>query len=263
MEAVTSTRNARVKAAGALSRRRERRATGRHLVEGPHAVVEALAAGAVQTLFATEEALVGLGTPPAGVEVVVVAERVLAHLADTSTPQGLVGVATDVTVGLDALPDGGLVVVLDRLTEPGNVGGIVRTADAAGAAGVVCTAGSADVLGPKAVRAAVGSTYHLPLVVGVELASVAEELRARGRRLLGLDADATGSVLDIDRGETALALVLGNEAHGLDPGAIAHLDGLVAVPMPGAAESLNVAAAAAVAIYAAAIGLRPGGGASS
>lgn len=263
MDAVTSTRNARVKAAAALSRRRERRGTGRHLVEGPHAVMEALAAGAVETLFATEDGLAGLDTPPAGVEVVVVAEHVLAHLADTATPQGLVGVATDVTVGLDGLPAGGLVVVLDRLTEPGNVGGIVRTADAAGAAGVVCTAGCADVLGPKAVRAAVGSTYHLPIVVGVEVASVAAELRARGRRLLGLDADAADSVLDLDRGEAALALVLGNEAHGLAPDAIAHLDGLVAVPMPGAAESLNVAAAAAVAIYAAATGLRPGAGASS
>jgi RNA methyltransferase, TrmH family len=258
MEPVTSVRNSRVKAATALARRRERRETGRHLVEGPKAVTEALAAGVVETLFVTEDGLAGLAGPPDGVELVLVAEHVLGHLADTSTPQGVVGVATDVTVGLDMLPDDGLVVVLDRLGEPGNVGGIVRTADAAGAAGVVCTAGTADVLGPKAVRAAVGSTYHLPIVLADDLAAVAGALRGRGRRLLGLDAGASTSVLDLGPRDQPLALVLGNEAHGLGNDEVDLLDGVVSVPMPGAAESLNVAAAAAVAIYAAVTGLGPG-----
>lgn len=254
METVTSTRNARVKAAAALTRRRERRATGRHLVEGPHAVTEALAAGAVETVFATPEALEDLGQLPTGVEVVVVADHVLAHLADTTTPQGVVAVAGDVTVGLEALPPEGLVVVLDRLADPGNVGGIVRTADAAGASAVVCTEGTADVLGPKAVRAAVGSTYHLPLVVGCDLAALAGVARGQGRRLLGLDAGADTSVLELAGEHDPLVLVLGNEAHGLDAEARDVLDDVVSVPMRGAAESLNVAAAAAVAIYAAAPG---------
>jgi RNA methyltransferase, TrmH family len=259
VEAVTSTRNAGVRAAAALVRSRRRRETGRHLVEGPHAVGEALAAGVVETLYATGEALDGLGaSPPPDVEVTEVADHVLAHIADTTTPQGLVAVATDVTVGLDALPTHGLVVVLDRLAEPGNVGGIVRTADAAGAAAVVCTAGTADVLGPKAVRAAAGSTYHVPIVVGSDLADVARAAHDHGRRLLGLDAGAASSVLDLGPGAEPLALVLGNEAHGLDETARGLLDGLVAVPILGGAESLNVAAAAAVAIYAAATGPGPG-----
>lgn len=257
MEVVASTSNDRVRAAAALSRRRERRATGRHLVEGPHAVVEALAAGVVDRLFATRPALDSLPGASVDAEVVVVTARVLDHLADTRTPQGVVAVARDVTVGLDRLPPDGLVVVLDRLAEPGNVGGIVRTADAAGAAAVVCTPGTADVLGPKAVRAAVGSTYHLPIVIGCDLPAVAETSRAQGRRLLGLAAGEATSVLGLGREERPLALVLGNEAHGLDEAARAHLDELVAVPMWGAAESLNVAAAAAVAIYGVAAGMGP------
>jgi RNA methyltransferase, TrmH family len=262
---LTSTRNERVKAVAALARRRERRATGRHLVEGPHAVGEALAAGVVETVFvaATHDLPPGdLDVPgglelPADVEVVGVADHVLAHLADTTTPQGIVAVARDVTVAPEALPADGLLVVLDRLADPGNVGGIVRTADAAGAAGVVCLAGTADVLGPKAVRAAAGSTYHLPLAVEVELDALVDLVRAHGRRLVGLQARAERSVLDLAREAAPLALVLGSEAHGLDPRLEEHLDECVSVPMRGAAESLNVAVAAGIAIYAAAVGMGP------
>lgn len=262
MTRLTSTRNERVKAVAALARRRERRDTGRHLVEGPHAVGAALAAGAVETVF------VGPGGPsaadglelPAGVEIVEVADHVLAHLADTTTPQGVVAVARDVTVGLDALPRDGLLVVLDRVADPGNVGGIVRTADAAGAAGLVCLADTADVLGPKAVRAAAGSTYHLPVAVEVALDDLVGLVRDQARRLVGLEAGADRSVLDLSAAEHPLALVLGSEAHGIDPRLRAHLDDRVAVPMRGAAESLNVAVAAGVAIYAAAVGLGPWAG---
>jgi RNA methyltransferase, TrmH family len=264
---LTSTRNERVKAVAALARRRERRSTGRHLVEGPHAVGEALAAGVVETVFVASPQDVPPGhleVPggleiPAGVEVVAVADHVLAHLADTTTPQGIVGVARDVTLPLEAFPVDGLMVVLDRLADPGNVGGIVRTADAAGAAGVVCLAGTADVLGPKAVRAAAGSTYHLPVAAEVEIDALVRLVRAHGRRLVGLQARAPRSVLDLTGDDRPLALVLGSEAHGLDPLLAEHLDEHVSVPMRGAAESLNVAVAAGIAIYAAAVGMGPAG----
>ena len=265
MTMLTSTRNERVKAVAALARRRERRATGRHLVEGPHAVGHALAAGVVETVFVATQEDLPPGAPdvpgglviPAGVEVVAVADHVLAHLADTTTPQGIVAVARDVTVALEALPTEGLLVVLDRLADPGNVGGIVRTADAAGAAGVVCLAGTADVLGPKAVRAATGSTYHLPLASEVEIDALVCLVRAHQRRLVGLQARAGRSVLDLDGDAGGLALVLGSEAHGLDPRVEEHLDERVSVPMRGKAESLNVAVAGGIAIYAAALGSGP------
>jgi RNA methyltransferase, TrmH family len=250
VEPLTSTRNPRVRALADLRRARHRREAGVHLVEGPHAVGEALAAGVVTELLATEEGLASLDQPP-DVPVTPVAEHVLARITDTATPQGVVAVARSVTADLDAVVGEGLLVVLAAVGDPGNVGTIVRTADAVGAAGVVLTAGCADVFGPKAVRAAAGSTYHLPLVVGPELGEVVATCSAAGQPLYGLDGGATVSVFALPHTGPAVALVLGNEAHGLPPDTRGLLDAIVAVPIRGRAESLNVAAAAAVALYAA------------
>jgi RNA methyltransferase, TrmH family len=254
MEPVSSRANPRVKAAASLHRRRARREAGLHLVEGPNVVTEAIRAGVVETLFGLPEALERL-QPPEGVAVVPVTGPVLDRLAGTSSPQGVVAVARTRTAAVDEVPAEGLLVVLHEVADPGNVGTILRTADAAGAAGVWLTPASADVFSPKAVRAAAGSTYHLPVVVDVELGALVDHAHATGRRVLGLDGGATASILELDDGHP-VALVLGNEAHGLDPTARARLDGVVAVPMRGRAESLNVAAAAAIAIYAAAGELR-------
>ncbi|MFA9445601.1 TrmH family RNA methyltransferase [Egicoccus sp. AB-alg6-2] len=251
MEPITSVRNARVRELAALARRRERRSTGRHLVEGPNAVTEALDAGVVEEVFGTDEALARI-TVPVGIRVQPVAEHVLERLADATTPQGVVAVAVSRTASLSEVVGRGLLVVLHEVADPGNAGTIIRTADAAGATGVVLTAGSVDPFAPKTVRAAVGSTYHLPLVVDVTLAEVAAACGGVGQPLLGLDAAGSREVFDLERMSSPLALVLGNEAHGLEPDGAALLDDVVAIPRWGRAESLNVAAAAAVAVYAAA-----------
>lgn len=252
---LTSTRNPRVRAAAALARRRERVDRGQHLAEGPRAVAEALAAGVVVEVLGTPERIAALPVP-AGVPVTPVADHVLAAIADAATPQGVVAVVTTPQAGLADTLVGDLVLVLDRLADPGNVGTIVRTADAAGADGVVVTSGSADPFGPKAARAAVGSTYHLPIVTDVDLAAVRAACRTSGHRLLGLDAAAPRSVFDLDRTDGPVALVLGSEAHGLRDEVA--LDGTLAIPIAGRAESLNVAAAAAVAAFAVARTLRSG-----
>ncbi|HSK23497.1 MAG TPA: RNA methyltransferase [Egicoccus sp.] len=251
MEPITSVRNPRVREVAALARRRERVRTGRHLVEGPNAVAEALGAGVVEEIFATEAGLAHLRVP-AGVRVQPVSEHVLERLADATTPQGVLAVAVSRTSDLADVVGSGLLVVLHEVADPGNAGTIVRTADAAGAAGVVLTRGSVDPFGPKAARAAVGSTYHLPLVVDVDLGEVAAACRQVSQPLLGLDADGRRSVFELAHVPPPLALVFGNEAHGLPPDAAAMLDDVVAIPRWGRAESLNVAAAAAVAVYAAA-----------
>lgn len=255
---LTSTRNPRVRAARGLRRSRERRATGRHLVEGPRAVTEALRAGVVEELYLdTEQASAlrrtwGLEPPAdaAPVRVEEVTPAVLAAMAEATTPQGVVAVARTEPAELAEVGEG-VVVVLDRLADPGNAGTVLRTAAALGASGVVLTAGSVDPYAPKAVRAAVGSTYQVPVVVGVTLVEVAAHARGTGRRLVGLDA-AGGLGLEVLREAAgALTLVLGNEAHGLDPATRALLDTTVAIELEPHAESLNVAAAAAIAIHAA------------
>ncbi|GGI07482.1 TrmH family RNA methyltransferase [Egicoccus halophilus] len=251
MEPITSVRNPRVRDAAALTRRRERRTTGRHLVEGPNAVGEALAAGVVEEVFVTRRLVDELAVSD-GVALHLVEDHVLERLADAATPQGVVAVARTATAALDEVVGHGVLVVLHEIADPGNAGTILRTADAAGADAVVFTAGSVDPFGPKAVRAAVGSTYHLPLVTDVALDEVAAACRTSGQPLLGLDAAGPRSVFDLSEAAVPLALVLGNEAHGLPDTAAARLDDVVAIPRWGRAESLNVAAAAAIAIYAAA-----------
>lgn len=247
---LTSTRNPRVQAAASLTRRRERRRTGSHLVEGPRAVAEALAAGVVTEVFATADTWPDdLGPQADTIARYEVPDHVLAAVADAHSPQGIVAVATTPAASLDALADARLVVLLDQVADPGNVGTVVRTADAAGADAVVVLTGGADPFGPKAVRAAVGSSYHLPVVTDVDLEVAARTLRAAGHRLLGLDAAGDRSIHDLVAADAPLTLVLGSEAHGLsDPAA---LDGTLRVPIARRAESLNAAAAAAVALFAA------------
>ncbi|MFP4234367.1 MAG: TrmH family RNA methyltransferase [Nitriliruptoraceae bacterium] len=247
-----------MRAARGLHRSRHRHATGRHLVEGPRAVVEALRAGLVEELYLDADdaaqlvATWGL-TPRAdapAVHVEHVTTAVLAAISDATTPQGVVAVARTRTAELGQIP-AGVVVVLDRVADPGNAGTVLRTADALGAAAVVLTTGSVDPFAPKTIRAAVGSTYHLPVVVGVSLAEVADHARATGRRVVGLDAGG-GAGLEVLRAAAgAVTLVLGNEAHGLDAASRASLDATVAIELDPRAESLNVAAAAAIAIHAA------------
>lgn len=235
-----------MQAARGLHRGRVRRETGRHLVEGPRAVAEALAAGVVEQLYVDEDTAAPITVLP----VQRVSAAVLAHLADATTPQGVVAVARTPSATLDDI-GAGVVVVLDQVADPGNAGTILRTADALGAAGVVLTRGSVDVYAPKTLRAAVGSTYHLPVVAGVTAEQLAAFARRTGRRLAGLEARAEDGLAALASAGGRVVVVCGNEAHGLDPATSALLDLRVAIPLHPRAESLNVAAAAAIAIHAA------------
>lgn len=250
--AITSTANPRVKQVVALHRRRGRREQGRYLVEGPHAVAEALADGVVVEVYATS----GLAPDYRGVTVPVVevADHVLAKLATSVSPQGVVAVAEPATSELTQVTGRGLLVVLHAAADPGNVGAILRTADAAGASAVVVTSGSADPFGPKSVRAAAGSTTHLPLVTDVAVSDVLAACRSAGQATIALDAGADEDLFDVleGRGTRPIALVLGSEAHGLPPEVRAGVDVVAAIPIRGRAESFNLAAAAAIAAYAAA-----------
>jgi TrmH family RNA methyltransferase len=249
--------NARLAAARRLTRRQGRRDAGLFLAEGAQAVLEAInRPHAVVEVFATAAALERYGNQLAGLRVDEVSEASVARLSETVTPQGLVAVCRRVDVPLeDALgrrPR--LVAVLVEPNEPGNVGAIVRTADAAGADAVV-VAGGVDVYNGKAVRASAGSLFHVPLVVDVDAADV---VAAGHRAELSVLATtgAGGHDLDdlIDQGRLTRPTMwlFGTEAHGLPEPIIDAAEAAVRVPIHGRAESLNVAAAAAVCLYASA-----------
>jgi len=249
-------RSARVAAARRLTRRAGRDAAGLFLAEGRQAVAEALADPAgVREVFATEAAAAAHRDLLAGAAVPVrtVTERAAASLSETVTPQGLVAVCAlrDVPAEAVVARPPSLTVALAELADPGNAGTVLRTADACGAGAVVFGAGSADPYGGKAVRASAGSLFHVDVVRGAPLAGLLPRLRDAGATVLAADGAGEAALDELDP-ELAGRVVwlFGNEARGVpaDLGALA--DARVRIPMRGRAESLNLAAAAAICLYA-------------
>ena len=245
MTRITSTRNERVQAVRRLHRRSARVAERRFVVEGPQAVREAL--DTLEVLFATDlDDELARRAAGKGIEVVHVDDTVLAALAETVTPQGLVGVAPLLTGALPAAPR--LVAVLHEVNDPGNAGTVIRTADAAGADAVVLTAGSVDPHNGKCVRATAGSLWHLPVLSDADALATLDELRARGLTVLATTGAGDADLDDLDlTGPTAW--LFGTEAHGLPQDLLDAADVRVRIPIYGAAESLNLASAAAVCLY--------------
>ena len=263
---IDSPRHPRIVAARRLHRRSSREEERLFLVEGRQAVAELVAFSTAVEVFATPEAAERNADILGGQSVSIVSDRVAAALSDTVTPQGLVAVAplldTDLASALPPSPR--LVAVLVDVRDPGNVGTIIRVADAAGADAVVLAGDSVDPHNGKCVRAAAGSHFHLPVVQEAEVAQVVVVLRERGLRVLAADG---GSDVELPTVVAAgvlngpVAWIFGNEAHGLDLQAKSLADEVIRIPIYGKAESLNLAAAATLCLYAAALGqpLRPTG----
>ena len=252
---VTSSSNRAVKAARKLARAAGRRLGDELIVEGPQAVREAL--HLLDRLFVVAAAtgghadLVGAAADR-GAEVVEVSPEVLASIAQTVNPQGIVGVGRLEDAPLPAtLHQATLVVVLSEVRDPGNVGTAIRTADAVGADAVVLAGDCVNPRNGKAVRASAGSLFHLPVARARDWAEASAALRDGGLRVVGTAAAAPLRHTDVDLAAPT-ALVFGNEAHGLSAEVMSDCDALVSVPILGRAESLNLAATVAVVSYEAA-----------
>jgi TrmH family RNA methyltransferase len=247
---ITSAHNEKIAAAVRLKKRTFRDEDGRFLVEGAQAVGEALSAAALERLYHADDIhpLV-VRARETGADLVHVSDELMQRLTSTVTPQGLVGTAPYLDVGLDALPvEARCVAVLHAVRDPGNAGTVLRSADAAGADGVVFSSESVDVYNPKTVRASAGSLFHLPVVRGVETADAISTLRERGMRILAMDAHGDADIYETDL-HRPVAFVFGNEAWGLPDEVTSLADATVRVPIQGRAESLNLAASATVCLF--------------
>ncbi|WP_207345027.1 RNA methyltransferase [Arthrobacter sp. E3] len=287
-EAMTNPRADRVRDVAKLVGRSGRLKRREFLAEGPQAVREALrahreclAAGGtpvVEALYATIECLKkhpdlfeSASAPGARLQVRIASELVLAAMTDTVSPQGVLAVCNFVDVPLEevfaAKPK--LIAMLVQVRDPGNAGTVLRAADAAGADAVIFSHSSVDIYNPKAVRSTAGSLFHLPVVLGADLAEVVAAAKTAGVGTLA--ADGYGQLnLDLLQDESAARSfdqqipdstysleeptlwLFGNEAQGLAGEEKALADHRVAVPVYGAAESLNLGTAATVCLYASA-----------
>lgn len=281
----------RVRDVAKLAGRPARLKRGQFLAEGPQAVREALklhqkrlaagALGVVTEVFASEACLdrfPEFEALAAGTNARLATDEVLAAMADTVNPQGIIAVCRFLDVALEEVLDAGprLVAVLCQVRDPGNAGTVLRAADSAGADAVVLTASSVDIYNPKAVRSTAGSLFHLPVVLGADAAAVVAACKARGIGVLAADGYGTLN-LDALQDENArrrltgagpesaydlgapTAWLFGNEAQGLSADELALADHRVAVPVYGAAESLNLGTAATVCLYASARSQQPAG----
>lgn len=249
----------RVKRAAALSRKKERLAQGRFLVEGPQAVRELL----VHRPELADIVFAGTGSEvwqheidqlasDSRILIERVTEDVLAAMCETVHPQGVVAVARTWETSLaDVFAGAKLVAVMHEVRDPGNAGAVLRAADAAGADAVVFAGESIDPFHPKVVRSTTGSLFHLPVAVAPSLADVIEAATRAG--LTPLAADVRGTDLLAARTEGVLAgpvaWVFGNEARGLTEQDRALIGRSLKLPIYGEAESLNLATAASVLLY--------------
>ncbi|OQB24089.1 MAG: putative TrmH family tRNA/rRNA methyltransferase [Firmicutes bacterium ADurb.Bin182] len=243
---IESTRNERVKNAAALFSRKGRLEQGCHLIEGEKLVNEAILSGAV-----FKEAFIEEGHDPmrkalenAGANVFLVTRAVMEKLTFTKTPQYVcASVITPETEAPDVYP-AGLIVALDAVSDPGNLGTIIRTADAFGASGILLGSGCADPFAPKPVRAAMGSTFHIPVWHG-ELDRETDKLAEQGFTLVC--GHLKGEETPLFPGNKC-AVIIGNESSGVSEG-IAMKCFRYRLTMYGRAESLNASVAAGIIIY--------------
>ena len=258
MERIMSAANAKIKLTAGLHRRKNREAAQQFVAEGVR-LVEMAAAADWPIAF-------GLCTPEAAMDARVAAivgklasrncpvyevdDAVYRKAADTQEPQGLLVVMEQRRVSLPELlaQPQPLLAVLDGIQDPGNAGTILRTADAAGCTGVVFMENTVDLFSDKTVRAAMGSLFHVPVADQVSAASLLQMVDEQRLRLYAtaLDAGARPHFSADYRGPAMI--VFGNEGQGVSAPLLAAAEKLY-IPMAGQAESLNVAAAAAVVLY--------------
>jgi TrmH family RNA methyltransferase len=256
---ITSSRNQRIVDARKLGQRKHRRRQGRFLVEGLQLLHMALDAGAQPIeVFYCERQFVGNEAPvllerfhQAGAKLLAVSPPVMETLSERDISQGIVATFAMFGDSLQTLRLTGreLVVVVDRLQDPGNLGTLIRTADAVGAAAMILIEPCVDPFDPKTVRGTMGSLFNVPLVQTSDVPGFSTYLCDKGLHLVAADAKL-GKTWGEGLLEGGVALILGNEARGLSDDVRPHVEAWANLPIVGKAESLNVAIAGGVLMYA-------------
>lgn len=237
---ITSTENKLFKQTKKLLSRSERYKTKRYIAEGKRLVRDAVEAGCAEYIFVSE----GYCGDIYAVQTYGLSEKMFAQISDTQTTQGIIAVCSmaDYVISDDM---GNLLLVSDRVSDPGNLGTLIRSAECAGAAGVVVLKGSVDPYCTKAVRSAMGSLFRIPIYFCDEdefLKTAAEY------SLVSTVLDGSVDLFDTEFPEK-VAVVVGNEAHGISPRVASASDVRVRIPMCGGAESLNASVAGSVVLY--------------
>lgn len=244
---IESTQNETIKRVKALHVKKGREAQGLHFIEGIRTVEEAVKSELPMPYAFLEEGHEEFEAKlrERVTSVYTVSRKVMESLSQTDTPQWICAcVQTPDTCPPETYPEG-LLIVLDTVQDPGNLGTILRTADAMGACGILLGEGCADPFAPKALRATMGSVYHIPVWRG-ELLLEATKLKEQQFTLL---CGHLQGCEELPALEGSCALIIGNEGRGVSE-ELASKCYLYKLPMYGKAESLNASVAAGILMYA-------------
>jgi RNA methyltransferase, TrmH family len=229
--------------------RKERDKSKEFLVEGFHLVEEALKSeNTVLSLIVREGVELPANWNTENVEMVEVNQAVAKEIAETEQSQGVFAYCRQPEYDEEMYSSWTKLLLIDSVQDPGNVGTMIRTADAAGMDAVILGQGSADPYNPKTVRAAQGSNFNIPVVRG-DLVHWVQNLKAEGIRVLGTGFNNASYYTDVEI-DSKFALIVGNEGSGVSPELLALADKVVKIPLYGKAESLNVAVATGILLYA-------------
>lgn len=243
METITSLQNPYIKLLRTLKHKKGREEQGLYLAEGEKCAAEAMAAGMADCILSARENHLTQAAVAKGIRTVLCSEKIIEAISEVKSPQGVVAIVKKRAFA--GQTDGDIFVALEAVSDPQNVGTIIRTADAAGAGAVLLSADSADYTCPKAVRAAMGSTFHLPIIVCADFYGELEKLKQRGVALVAGHLKGKGEMGPIEKA----CVIIGNEARGLTERAADLADKLYKIPIYGKAESLNAAVAAGIMLY--------------
>lgn len=259
LEVIASNQNGLIKLAASLKQKKYRDETGVFSVEGIRLVEEAIQADwEITACLVTKKALeqsrvqkIMTQLQERHCRLAELSETLYAKITDTDQAQGIMAIVKKKEylfknwVTGDRQP---LIAVLDNVQDPGNVGALIRTADAAGCTAVIMTPGSADLFSPKTVRATMGSLFHLPVLSKVSTAELVTHLNQFQIQLIATALTSAKPYYEVDlTGPTAI--VFGNEGNGVSDALLHQAASRLFIPLYGKAESLNVAAAAAVIFY--------------
>lgn len=260
-ELVTSSSNPIIKVAKSLHKKKERWERNLFFVEGVRAVEEAVISNAKIECILYSDSLLATETGENLLDVisqskfklVYVTDKLMKEISDTEKPQGVFAI-----IGFNLSDFKGILnrernflILLDRVQDPGNLGTIIRTADAMGANGVIVTSGCVDVFNPKVIRSTMGSIFHIPVVYYENVVEAMIKLKEFNILTMATSLEANKYSYDVDFTKD-FALIIGNEASGIDKEILDISDISLKIPMIGMAESLNAAIASAIIMYEAA-----------
>lgn len=248
MKYIESKKNEEIKQFNKLNKTKEIKKTGTYLIEGFHLVREADQNDQkIVTILATENHQDDQLIKKYYDQAIIISDDIAEQLSETKTPQGIFAVI-EVPERTEVTQLTGQWVFLANVQDPGNVGTIIRTADAAGYDGVITSLDTADIYQPKVQRSMQGSQFHLP-IYRMDLTKALELAKKSQLTVYGSEVNADAVPYNTLEKVENFALIMGNEAHGLNQATLSATDKNIYIPIKGKAESLNVAVAAGVLMY--------------